>query len=49
MKSLCEAGKSSRGRDGTPSIVMAVDFVAIAIGIAMFAILLLMLEGIDRI
>jgi hypothetical protein len=29
--------------------VMAMDFVAIAIGVAMFAILLLMLEGIDRI
>jgi hypothetical protein len=31
------------------AIVMAMDVVAIVLGIAMFAILILMIEGIDRV
>jgi hypothetical protein len=48
-KSLCRTPRSSRGRDAQASIVVVMDFVAIALGIVMFAILLTMLEGIDRI
>jgi len=33
----------------TASIVVAMDVVAIVLGIVMFAILLLMIEGIDRV
>jgi hypothetical protein len=49
MKSLYELKGSLRGRDATPSIVRAMDVVAIALGIVMFAILLLIIEGIDRV
>lgn len=48
-KSLCDSGKSSCARDALRVIVVHMDVVAILIGIAMFAILLLMIEGIDRI
>ena len=37
------------GRDLTVCIVNAMDVVAIVLGIAMFAILLFIIEGIDRI
>jgi hypothetical protein len=33
----------------TAPIVMAMDVVAIALGIVMFALLLLIIEGIDRV
>jgi len=49
MESLCVAARSSRERHARGFIVKAMDVVAIAIGIAMFAILLLMVRGIDRI
>jgi hypothetical protein len=42
-------GCSLYGVDARAYIVLAMDAVAIAIGIAMFAILLLMVRGIDRI
>jgi hypothetical protein len=48
-KSLCLSPESSRGRDAAGFIVIAMDVVAIILGIAAFAILLLMIEGIDRI
>jgi hypothetical protein len=41
--------KSSCERDGGCLIVVGMDAVAIVLGIAMFAILLLIIEGIDRI
>jgi len=36
-------------RDARAFIVIVMDFLAIVIGVAVFALLLLMLEGIDRI
>jgi hypothetical protein len=48
-KSLCGVAKSSCERDDRCSIVVDMDAVAIVIGIVMFALLLLVLEGIDRI
>ena len=48
-KSLCGARRSSRGRDARPSIACAMDVVAIVLGIVMFAILLVLIEGIDRV
>jgi len=39
----------SCGRDAGAFIVLVMDVVAIILGIAVFALLLLMLEGIDRI
>ena len=48
-KSLCRVANSLCERDGRCLIVMSMDAVAIVIGIVMFALLLLMLEGIDRI
>jgi hypothetical protein len=48
-QSLYGMRKSSRGRDERSLIVVFVDVVAIAIGITMFAILLLLIEGIDRV
>jgi len=41
--------KSSCERDECCLIVVCMDAVAILVGIVMFALLLLMLEGIDRI
>ncbi|HYB24094.1 MAG TPA: hypothetical protein VED41_09875 [Solirubrobacteraceae bacterium] len=40
---------SSRRRHASTRILIAMDAVAIVIGIAMFAILLWMIEGIDRV
>jgi hypothetical protein len=48
-KTLCTPAQSSRDRDVLAAIVMAMDVVAIVLGIAMFAILILMIEGIDRV
>jgi hypothetical protein len=48
-KSLCHVVESSCERDGPRLILVDMDAVAIVIGIVMFALLLLMLEGIDRI
>jgi hypothetical protein len=48
-QSLCARADSSRGRDAGASIVNVMDVVAIILGIVAFAILLLMIEGIDRI
>lgn len=48
-KSLCHVANSLCERDGRCLIVVCMDAVAILIGIVMFALLLLMLEGIDRI
>ena len=48
-ESLCVSAGSSRGRDARASIVLPMDVVAIVIGIAVFALLLLLIEGIDRI
>jgi hypothetical protein len=48
-KSLCTGRESSRDRDVLTAILMAMDLVAIVLGIAMFAILILMIEGIDRV
>jgi hypothetical protein len=48
-KSLCGRRGSSCGRDVRASIVLAMDVVAIVLGILMFAILLLIIEGIDRV
>jgi hypothetical protein len=46
---LRAAGRSSRKRDADASIVMAVDAVAILLGIAVFAILLVLIAGIERV
>ena len=48
-KTSCTRAQSSCERDAGPAIVMAMDVVAIVLGIAMFAILILMIEGIDRV
>jgi hypothetical protein len=48
-KSLCLAPGSSRERDARSSIVIAVDVLAIAIGLVVFLLLLWMIEGVDRI
>jgi hypothetical protein len=48
-KSLCATGGSSRERYARASIVLIMDVVAIVIGIAAFAILLALIEGIDRV
>jgi hypothetical protein len=48
-KSLCAQGESSRDRDVLTAIVIAMDIVAIVLGLAMFAILLALIEGIDRV
>jgi hypothetical protein len=48
-KSLYGARRSSRGRDARASIVIAMDAVAIILGIVTFLILLAMVEGIDRV
>ena len=48
-KSLCPMPGSLCRCDLTVSIVNAMDVVAIVLGIAMFAILLYIIEGIDRI
>jgi hypothetical protein len=49
MKSLHRAGQSSRGRDARAARVLVMDVLAIALGIVMFAILLALIEGIDRV
>jgi hypothetical protein len=49
MKSLCRLPGSLCSCDVTLAIVSAVDVVAIVLGIAVFAILLLLIEGIDRV
>ena len=46
---VMRARRSLCGRDATASIVLAMDVVAIVLGIVMFAILLLIIEGIDRV
>jgi hypothetical protein len=48
-KSLCRVANSLCERDGRCLIVVSMDAVAVILGIAMFAILLLIIEGIDRI
>jgi hypothetical protein len=48
-KSLYVSTGSSRRLHAAASIVTAMDVVAIVLGIVMFALLLLMLEGIDRV
>jgi hypothetical protein len=48
-KTSCAAAESLWDRDAHAPIVMAMDLVAIVLGIAMFAILILMIEGIDRV
>ena len=48
-KSLCRSRRSLCGCDATASIVLAMDVVAIVLGIVAFAILLLLIEGIDRV
>jgi hypothetical protein len=48
-KSLCDLVDSSRFRHGPHTIVTSMDAVAVILGIVMFAILLLMIEGIDRV
>ncbi len=48
-KSLYAWPDSSRGCDVGAAIVVAMDVVAIVLGIVMFAILLLIIEGIDRV
>jgi hypothetical protein len=48
-KSLCAEGGSSRDRDAGRAIVTVMDIVAVVLGLAMFAILILMIEGIDRV
>jgi hypothetical protein len=48
-KSLCGLLGSLCGRDVRVCIVTDMDVVAILLGIAMFAILLLIIEGIDRV
>ena len=48
-KTSCAAAESLWDRDAPAPIVMAMDVVAIVLGIAMFAILILMIEGIDRV
>jgi multisubunit Na+/H+ antiporter MnhC subunit len=48
-KSSCAARQSLWERDVARAIVLAMDAVAIVIGFAMFAILLWMIEGIDRV
>jgi len=48
-KSLCASRDSLCGRDVCAFILVVMDVVAIVIGIAMFAILLAIVEGIDRI
>jgi multisubunit Na+/H+ antiporter MnhC subunit len=48
-KSSYAEPQSSRERDVARTIVLAMDAVAIVIGFAMFAILLWMIEGIDRV
>jgi hypothetical protein len=48
-KTSCTRAQSSRDRDVLAAIVIAMDVVAIVLGIAMFAILMLMIEGIDRV
>jgi hypothetical protein len=41
--------ESSYDRDVLTARVMAMDIVAIVLGLAMFAILLALIEGIDRV
>jgi hypothetical protein len=48
-QSLCGLSGSLYDRDATSTILLAMDVVAIVLGIAMFAILLLIIEGIDRV
>jgi hypothetical protein len=48
-KSLCTSRRSLCGCDVTAAIVRAMDVVAVVIGIAMFVILLFMIEGIERV
>jgi hypothetical protein len=48
-KSLWLARDSSRGRNPSASIFGRMDAVAILIGVAMFLILLSIVEGIDRV
>ena len=48
-KTSCAEAESSRDRDVLTAIVMAMDVVAIVLGLAMFAILLALIEGIDRV
>lgn len=48
-KSLYAEPRSSCGRDALASIVLGMDIVYIVLGIVMFLILLLMIEGIDRV
>jgi hypothetical protein len=48
-KSLCRTPRSLCDRDALRSIVVRMDVVSIVLGIVMFAILLLIIEGIDRV
>jgi hypothetical protein len=48
-KSLCAVNGLLCDRDVTSTILRVMDVVAIVLGIAMFAILLMIIEGIDRV
>ena len=48
-KTSCARAQSSCERDAGPAIVTVMDVVAIVLGLAMFAILLALIEGIDRV
>lgn len=48
-KSLWRPPRLSRGCDGRASIMVAMDVVAVLLGIAVFALLLWLVEGIDRV
>jgi len=48
-KSLCESPGPLCARNAWASIVIAMDVVAIALGIVMFLVLLALIEGIDRV
>ncbi len=48
-KSLCAGGHSSCDRDAVAPIVIAMDVLAIILGVVTFAILLISIEGIDRV
>ena len=49
MKSLRTRADSLRARDAQEHIVLPMDVAAIVLGIAVFAILLYLIEGIERV
>ena len=48
-RSVCRERRSTRGLDGGRATLFAMDIVSVVLGLLMFAILIAIIEGIDRI